>query len=115
MPGWTLYSVAMLGFCFVADLRTLWIATLFFGFAMSVSEGVERAVIGDHARPDERGTLFGWYYALVGAVSIPAGLIIGGLWQMYGASVAYGFAAAVGFAAALILHFRIAAQISQPA
>ncbi len=115
VPGWMLYSAAMLGFCFVADLRTLWVATLFFGFAMSVSEGVERAVIGDHARPDERGTLFGWYYALVGVASIPAGLIIGGLWQTYGASAAYGFATVVGFVAALILHFRIAAQISQPA
>ena len=115
VPGWLLYSVAMLVFCFVTDLHTLWAATLFFGFALSISEGVERAVIGDHARPEERGTLFGWYYALVGVASIPAGLTIGWLWQHFGASAAYGFAALIGFIAALILHFRIAAQIPQPA
>jgi MFS family permease len=113
-PGWLLYSAAMLGFCLVSDLRTLWVAALFFGFAISVSEGVERAIIGDYAKPEERGTLFGWYYALIGAASILAGLLIGWLWQAHGAAAAYGFAALVGLVAVLILHFRIAAQIAQP-
>ena len=54
-------------------------AALFFGFAMSVGEGVERAVIGDFADARGRGTLFGWYYALVGIASIPAGLLLGWL------------------------------------
>jgi MFS family permease len=115
VPGWLLYGVAMLVLCFVSNLLMLWIATLFFGFALSISEGVERAVIGDHAKAEERGTLFGWYYALVGLASIPAGLIIGGLWQVFGAPAAYGFAAGVAFLAGAILHFRIGAQISRPA
>ena len=86
-----------------------------FGFAMSIGEGVERAVMGDHAKPDKCGALFGWYYALVVVASSPAGLIIGALWQVYGAPAAYGIAAIVGFVAALILHFGIAAQILRSA
>lgn len=113
VPGWILHAIAMLSFCFVRDLPSLWAAALFFGFAMSISEGVERAVIGDHARAEERGTLFGWYHALVGVASIPAGLILGGLWQSLGASYAYAFAGACGIAAAALLHFQVAPALKQ--
>ncbi len=112
VPGWLLHSFAMLGFCFVTDLGSLWVAALFFGVAMSVSEGVERAVIGDFADPSARGTLFGWYYALVGLASIPAGLLLGWLWQAHGAAVAYALAGAVGFAAAGLLHFKVAPALA---
>jgi MFS-type transporter involved in bile tolerance (Atg22 family) len=98
----------MLGFVLVSDLSGLWIAALFFGVAMSVSEGVERAVIGDLAGESARGTLFGWYYALVGVASIPAGLILGGIWQMFGAPYAYGFAAIAGLIATAVLILQVA-------
>ena len=111
VPGWLLHSFAMLGFCFVSSIATLWLATLFFGIAMSVSEGVERAVIGDLADPAARGTLFGWYYALVGIASIPAGLLLGWLWQSHGAPVAYAFAGIAGFLAAGLLHFKVAPSL----
>jgi MFS family permease len=101
--GWVLHSIAMLGFVLVSSLPALWVAALFFGFAMSISEGVERAVIGDLADDNARGALFGWYYALVGIASVPAGLLLGGLWQVFGSHTAYGFAAAAGFAATAFL------------
>ena len=107
VPGWLLHSLAMLGLCLVTGIVSLWVAALFFGVAMSVSEGVERAVIGDFADPDARGTLFGWYYALVGIASIPAGLLLGWLWQSYGASVAYAFAGIAGLLATAVLHFKV--------
>lgn len=113
VPGWLIHSFAMLGFCFVSSIATLWLAALFFGFAMSVSEGVERAVIGDFADPAARGTLFGWYYALVGIASIPAGLLLGWLWQSYGASIAYAFAGIAGFFAAGLLHFKVAPLLAK--
>lgn len=112
VPGWVLHSLAMLSFCFVTDLASLWWASLFFGFAMSISEGVERAVIGDYARAEERGTLFGWYHALVGVASIPAGLILGWLWQTLGVASAYGFAGACGLLAAYLLHFKVAPALA---
>ncbi len=107
MVGWLLHSVAMLGFVFVSNLSALWVAALFFGFAMSVSEGVERAVIGDLADESKRGTLFGWYYALVGIASIPAGLLLGVIWQQFGAQAAYAFAAGAGFIATACLYFWV--------
>ena len=112
IPGWLLHSLAMLGFCFVTDIAGLWVAALFFGLAMSMSEGVERAVIGDFADEKARGTLFGWYYALVGIASIPAGLMLGGLWQAFGATAAYAFAAGAGFIATAWLHFVVAPALA---
>ena len=107
VPGWLLHSIAMLGFCFVSSIVSLWLAALFFGIAMAVSEGVERAVIGDFADPAARGTLFGWYYALVGIASMPAGLLLGWLWQSQGATTAYAFAGLAGVLATGLLHFRV--------
>ncbi len=112
IPGWLLHSVAMLGFCFVSTLASLWVAAMLFGVAMSISEGVERAVMGDFADETSRGTLFGWYYALVGIASIPAGLILGLLWQTFGATAAYAFAGVAGLAATAILHFNIAPALA---
>lgn len=31
-----------------------------------MSEGAERALISDYAKPRERGTAFGWYHLMVG-------------------------------------------------
>lgn len=115
VPGWLLHSVAMLGFCAVSDIASLWVAALFYGVAMSVSEGVERAVIGDFADEKARGTLFGWYYALVGLASIPAGLLLGWLWQSHGASFAYAFAGVAGLLASAWLHFYIAPTLKRAA
>lgn len=109
--GWVLHSVAMLGFVLVSSLPGLWVAALFFGFAMSISEGVERAVIGDLADERARGALFGWYYALVGIVSIPAGLLLGTLWQVWGSHAAYGFAAAAGFIATAFLVMQVPKRV----
>ena len=110
--GWILHSLAMLGFVFVSSLPALWVAALFFGFAMSVSEGVERAVIGDLADESARGTLFGWYYALVGSASIPAGLLLGSIWQVWGSQAAYAFAAGAGFIATAILFFNVTPKLN---
>ncbi len=108
VPGWLLHSLSMLAFCMVSDIVSLWLAAVFFGVAMSISEGVERAVIGDFANEKARGTLFGWYYALVGIASVPAGLLLGWLWQSYGAAAAYALAACAGLAATALLHFKVA-------
>ncbi len=111
VPGWLLYSVAMFAFCFVESLLALWLVTLFFGFAISVGEGVERAVLGDHAVAMERGTIYGWYYALVGVASIPAGIGFGWVWQSAGSKSAYLIAALFGLVATAILHFRVAPRL----
>jgi MFS family permease len=108
VPGWTLFALAMFAFSQVHDIPTLWAGAIFLGAAMAVSEGVERAIIGDHASAEERGTLFGWYHMLVGIASIPAGLMLGWLWQTQGATVACLYSGCIGLCAAALLHWTVA-------
>ena len=112
VPGWLLHCLAMFGFCFVSDMTSLWAATLFFGFAMAMTEGVERAVLGDHAHIEERGTLYGWYYALIGFASIPAGLAFGGIWQFFGASAAFAVNMVIGLISLGLLQFWAAPALA---
>jgi MFS family permease len=106
-PGWALFAVTLLAFGAVIDLTTLWMAAMCLGAAMAVSEGTERAVIGDIAEPDARGTLFGWYHMVVGLASIPAGLWFGWLWQSQSALVACAYSGVAGLLAAAVLHWRV--------
>jgi MFS family permease len=108
VPGWAVFAVAMFLFSLVHDLPSLWAGALFLGAAMAVSEGAERSIIGDHAEAHERGTLFGWYHMLVGIASIPAGLMLGWLWQSQGAAVACVYSGCIAVAAAAVLHWRVA-------
>jgi len=112
LRGWVIHCAAMFGFCLVTDIGSLWIATLFFGLAAALTEGVERAVLGDHALLEERGTLFGWYYALIGFASIPAGLFFGGLWTLYSASAAFAACGVVGLLSLALLYWWVAPSLA---
>jgi MFS family permease len=79
---------------------------------MAMTEGVERAVLGDYAHVEERGTLYGWYYALIGFASIPAGLVFGGVWQIFGASAAFAVCMAIGLISLALLHFWAAPALA---
>ena len=107
IPGWALHCIAMFGFFWVDDLVSLWIATLFLGVALAFTEGVERAVLGDHAHAEQRGTLYGWYYALIGFAAIPAGLMFGGLWQFFGAATAFAVGGVIGIISLGLLRFWV--------
>jgi MFS family permease len=108
IPGWTLHAAAMLGFCIVDDFAALVMVSLFFGLAAGSTEGIERALLGDHADEQDRGTLYGWYYAFLGFTAVPAGVGFGFLWQWLGAPVAFAAAAAFALAAVVTLRFWVA-------
>lgn len=73
----------------------LWLAVSLYGVLSGASEGVERALVSEMADADRKGTAFGWYHLLTGVGAIAAGLLIGGLWQLAGASLAFAAAAAL--------------------
>lgn len=103
IPGWLLHCVALGGLSLAADLSLLWATALFFGLAMGATEGVERAVLGDLAPESERGTAYGWYYALAGLAAIPAGALFGAVWQFKGAQAAFAMSSLFGIASLLFL------------
>lgn len=103
--GWISFaaSFALLGQ--VAHAVMLWVAVIGYGLLTGLSEGPERALIGDFAGERERGTAFGWYHLLLGIAAIPAGLSFGGVWHYLGAAWAFSYAGLLAALSAALLHF----------
>lgn len=70
---------------------------LFLAYAGSLAstEGAERALIGDRAPVEVRGTAFGLYHMISGLAALPGAVVFGVIWEMLGASAAFGVAAMV--------------------
>lgn len=89
LAGWALYVVTLGALAFVATPVMLWTWGLILGLYFGLSEGAERALVRDLAAPTERGTAFGWYHMIAGLAAIPAGVMLGGLWSLYGVTAAF--------------------------
>ncbi|HEU5338370.1 MAG TPA: MFS transporter [Sulfuricaulis sp.] len=89
LTGWMVYAVTLFALAFVVEPMMLWAWSLALGFYFGLTEGAERALVRDLATPAERGTAFGWFHMLVGLAAIPAGILIGGLWALYGVQTAF--------------------------
>jgi MFS family permease len=103
--GWISFaaSFALLGQA--AHAVMLWVVVIGYGLLTGLSEGPERALIGDFAGERERGTAFGWYHLLLGIAAIPAGLSFGGVWHYLGAAWAFSYAGLLAALSAVLLHF----------
>lgn len=95
LAGWTVYAIALGVLVFTHTPLWLWIASAGLGIYFGLTEGAERALIRDLADPREYGTAFGWYHAIIGLAAIPAGLLLGGLWSLYGAPIAFAISGAL--------------------
>lgn len=89
LTGWMVYAITLFSLAFVTQPLMLWAWSFALGFYFGLTEGAERALVRDLAVPDERGTAFGWFHMLVGTAAIPAGLLLGGLWSVYGVKTAF--------------------------
>lgn len=89
ITGWMIYAVALFALAFVTTPTMLWMWSLVLGFYFGLTEGAERALVRDLAAPVERGTAYGWFHMIVGLAAIPAGVLLGGLWSLFGVQVAF--------------------------
>ena len=101
--GWSALAVSFLALSQVTTSSGLWMVSIFYGLLMGLSEGAERALISDYASPDERGTAFGWYHLVSGIAAIPAGLLFGVIWHVFGAAAAFLFASLLALLAIVLL------------
>lgn len=107
LTGYAVYVLALTGLAFTVSQSQLWLLSLILGLHFGLTEGAERALVRDLAPIAERGTAFGWFYMIVGLAAIPAGLLLGGLWALWGAKVAFLVSATITTTATLFFWRRV--------
>ncbi len=88
LTGWFLYALIYVGFAVASAGWVMWLLFAAYGVYFGCTEGVEKAMVADLVAPEKRGTAFGFYNLVIGLGALPASLLLGFLWQRYGAAFA---------------------------
>lgn len=99
--GWVVYAAVYLGLGVAAEAWQAWLLFVVYGAYYGLTEPAEKALVRDLAPPSARGRAFGFYNFIVGATSLPASLLTGGIWHAFGPRAALATGAGLAGAAAL--------------
>lgn len=105
--GWAAYALAYAGFAAAQSAIQVTMLFAFYGVFHALTEGPERALVADLAGEGTRGSAFGAYHAVTGAMLLPASLLTGWLWQSYGSGAAFLAGAVLAALAAAGLLFLV--------
>jgi MFS-type transporter involved in bile tolerance (Atg22 family) len=97
------YALAYIGFALAARPWQIWGLFAFYGLYFGLSEGVERALIADLVPPGRWARAFGLYHFCLGVAALPSSLLMGYLYQRFGAAPAFALGAILAVASALLL------------
>jgi MFS family permease len=101
--GWAYYAAIYAAFALVNDPRLLALVFLAYGFFFGLTEGAERALVGDLVPAEKRGAAFGFYNAALGVTALPASALLGAIWEAWGKGAAFGFGASMAAVATMVL------------
>lgn len=104
--GYLTYGLVYIGFALTSSV-VVWGLFAAYGIYIALTEGVEKALVSDIAPKDLRATLIGLHATFTGIGLLPASLLAGFLWDVFGAPAPFYFGGAVGVLAALALWFLI--------
>jgi MFS family permease len=108
--GWGVYALAYVGFAFAGTAAAIWGLFAFYAVFYALTEGAERALVADLVASGARGRAFGVFHASVGLAALPASILFGLWWKLYGPRVAFLWGAAIAvLATAALLAFRLRA------
>ena len=100
---WTAFALSFVLLGKVAGNFGPWAVTIGYGLFRGMSEGAEKAMIGDFSNTSERGSAFGWYHLKFGLTAIPGGAMFGGIWHYQSAAMGFFFASGLAALCALLL------------
>jgi MFS family permease len=97
------YSLIYTLFAISKDLAIVWILFAAYGLYYGLSEGVFRAHIADIVDENRRATAYGIFNTAIGLALLPASLMMGTIWDIYGSQWAFLTSAFFSFCGFLIL------------
>ncbi|MGB9742106.1 MAG: MFS transporter [candidate division WOR-3 bacterium] len=102
--GYCIYSLVYFGFALLnrtaASSFLPYLLFPVYGLFSALTEGQEKALVAEIAAPDQRATLIGLHAAITGFGLLPASLLAGLLWNLFGARAPFIFGGILGFGAA---------------
>ena len=107
--GWLLYAGVYVAFGEPLPVPALVAVFLLYGAYYGLTEPAESAWVARLASARRIGAAFGYFHGAVGLASLPASLVFGLLWQVFGAQAAFWTGAGLALAGALLL-MRVPAQ-----
>ncbi|OBS08578.1 hypothetical protein Thpro_022828 [Acidihalobacter prosperus] len=102
--GWSMRVALLLALAHAGSGEAvIWGLFLAYAGALALTEGAERALVGDYAPARLKGTAFGLYHLITGALALPGAVMFGVAWQVFGEHVAFYLAAALTAAASVAM------------
>jgi MFS family permease len=101
--GWVVYALVYAGLGEATAAWQVWALFVLYGVFYGLTEPVEKALLKDLVREDQRGRAYGAYNFIVGITALPAGLLTGLLWRTWGPARALEVAAALAGAAGVAI------------
>jgi len=101
VAGYLVYGLVYFGFALAGRPAAIWVLFGVYGLYIALTEGIEKAFVADIAPEDLRGTLIGMHATVVGIGLLPASILAGALWNMFGAAAPFYFGGFMGILAAL--------------
>ncbi len=107
IAGWIIYGLVYLGLAACTEAYHVWLLIAIYGIYFGLTEGVEKALVADLVPGEKLGTAYGLFNFAVGITALPASLLMGFLWQLFGPGTAFCFGAGLGLISALLMKILI--------
>jgi MFS family permease len=101
--GWLVFALVYACLGAATAAWHVWGLFVVYGIFYGLTEPVEKALVKDLVRDDQRGRAYGAYNFVIGITALPAGLLAGALWRAFGPGVALGAGAAFAGVASMLL------------
>ena len=113
--GWFVYAGVYVAFGLATTAWEAWTLFLCYALFYGLTEPAEKALVANLVGGERKGLAYGWYDFAIGIATLPASLIFGALYQVFGALAAFGWGAALTLIAVILLagvkgHGRAEAQ-----
>jgi MFS family permease len=113
--AWIFYATIYLLFGATSNTHIMIALLLIYGCYYGMSETAEKALVVEMVESRFHGTALGLFHLIVGLGSIPAGILFGGLWKIYGASTAFLISAIISILATLLFSILVLKAGPKPA
>jgi MFS family permease len=103
VAGYLVFSAVYLGFAVAGSKDAIAAVFVIYGLYTALTAGVERAFITDIAPPELKGTMLGLHSTVVGIALLPASVIAGWIWDLFGPKAPFFFGSFLSLCAAAVL------------